>query len=423
MTLSTEQTRPPATRATETTRENPWPVRMLSQKMVEYIARAPRVWVEGQIAQLNARSTSGMVFLTLRDPSSDVSLQVTAFRSVFAALGRPPKEGDRVVVHGEFNFYAARGSLSFRVDEVHPVGIGELLARLERIRALLAAEGLTAPDRKKPLPFLPHLVGLITGHASAAESDVLTNARLRWPAVQFRVENPVVQGPSAVPQILEALARLDADPEIDVIILARGGGSVEDLLPFSDETLCRAVAACRTPVISAIGHEPDHPIVDDVADVRCSTPTDAGKRVVPDAAAELRAVQLGRHRMRRALAGWVETEWARLARLTAAPALADPLRPLQQRADDIAALAAQSLACVQATLDEGDGELARRTAQLSVLGPAATLARGYAVVQTVSPIGSTVLRRASDAPVGTELRIRMGDGAILATSNGMEEGR
>jgi exodeoxyribonuclease VII large subunit len=423
MTLSTEQSRPLAARATETTRENPWPVRMLSQKMVEYIARAPRVWVEGQIAQLNARSTSGMVFLTLRDPSSDVSLQVTAFRSVFAGLGRPPKEGDRVVVHGEFSFYAARGSLSFRVDEVHPVGIGELLARLERIRALLAAEGLTAAEHKKPIPFLPHLVGLITGHASAAESDVLTNARLRWPAVQFRVENPVVQGPSAVPQILDALARLDADPDVDVIILARGGGSVEDLLPFSDETLCRAVAACRTPVISAIGHEPDHPIVDDVADVRCSTPTDAGKRVVPDAAAELRAVQLCRLRMRRALAGWVQTESARLARLTAAPSLADPFRPLQQRADDVAGLASRSLALLQRMLDAGDADLRRRQAQLAVLGPAATLARGYAVVQTVSADGSAVLRHAADAPAGTALRIRLGDGAIRATSNGTEEGR
>jgi exodeoxyribonuclease VII large subunit len=423
MTLSTEQTRPLAVRATETTRENPWPVRMLSQKMVEYIARAPRVWVEGQIAQLNARATSGMVFLTLRDPSSDVSLQVTAFRSVFAGLGRPPKEGDRVVVHGEFNFYAARGSLSFRVDEVHPVGIGELLARLERVRALLAAEGLTSADRKLPLPFLPHLVGLITGHASAAESDVLTNARLRWPAVQFRVENPVVQGPSAVPQILEALARLDADPDVDVIILARGGGSVEDLLPFSDETLCRAVADCRTPVISAIGHEPDHPIVDDVADLRCSTPTDAGKRVVPDATAELRAVQLGRHRMRRALASWVETQSARLGRLTASPCLADPLQPLQRRADDVTGLAARALAAVQRTLDDGAAEMGRRMAQLAVLGPAATLARGYAVVQAVSPTGSTVLRHAGEAPPGTALRIRVGDGAILATSNGMEEGR
>jgi exodeoxyribonuclease VII large subunit len=422
MTLSAEQARPPASRATETTRENPWPVRMLSQKMVEYIARAPRVWVEGQIAQLNARASSGMVFLTLRDPSSDVSLQVTAYRSVFAGLGRPPREGDRVVVHGEFNFYAARGSLSFRVDEVHPVGIGELLARLERIRALLAAEGLTSADRKKPLPFLPRLVGLITGHASAAESDVLTNARLRWPAVQFRVENPVVQGPSAVPQILRALATLDADPDVDVIVLARGGGSVEDLLPFSDETLCRAVAACGTPVVSAIGHEPDHPIVDDVADLRCSTPTDAGKRVVPDAAAELRAVQMGRHRMRRALAGWVDTESAQLARLTAAPALADPIRPLLQRVDDVAALTARALTALMRRLDTGAADLARRSAQLSALGPAATLARGYAVVQAVSPAGSRVLRHADDAPAGTALRIRMGDGALLATSNGTEEG-
>ncbi|MEO7124511.1 MAG: exodeoxyribonuclease VII large subunit [Nakamurella sp.] len=427
MTLSTEPAHPVAARATETTRENPWPVRMLSQKMVEYISRAPQVWVEGQIAQLNARSSSGMVFLTLRDPSSDVSLQVTAFRSVFAALGRPPKEGDRVVVRGEFTFYPARGSLSFRVDEVHPVGIGELLARLERIRQLLAAEGLTSPNLKKPLPFLPHLVGLITGHASAAESDVLTNARLRWPAVQFRVENPVVQGASAVPQILAALTRLDADPDVDVIILARGGGSVEDLLPFSDETLCRAVAACRTPVISAIGHEPDHPIVDDVADVRCSTPTDAGKRVVPDAAAELRAVQLGRHRMRRALAGWVDTESARLSRLTAAQALADPHGPLDRRTDDVVGLAGRALLALRGTLDLGATDLQRRTAQLAVLGPAATLARGYAVVQivhhSVDQPGTTVLRRTTDAPAGTSLRIRVADGAILATSNGTEEGR
>lgn len=411
------------TKATETTREHPWPVRMLSQKMVDYIARAPRVWVEGQIAQLNARSSSGMVFLTLRDPSSDVSLQVTAFRSVFAALGRPPREGDRVVVHGEFNFYAARGSLSFRVDEVYPVGIGELLARLEKIRQLLAAEGLTSSDRKKPLPFLPHLVGLVTGHASAAESDVLTNARLRWPAVQFRVENPVVQGPSAVPQILEALRRLDRDPEVDVIILARGGGSVEDLLPFSDETLCRAVADCRTPVISAIGHEPDHPIVDDVADVRCSTPTDAGKRVVPDAAAELRAVQLGRHRMRRALTGWVETAAARLARLTAAAVLADPYGPLQRRGDEIGALTGRSHTALDRLIDGGVADLARRNAQLTVLGPAATLARGYAVVRADSPAGSSVLRRVADAPAGTALRIRIADGAILATSNGAERAK
>lgn len=408
-------TEEPAT-AAATSREAPWPVRTLSRKMSDYIARAPQVWVEGQIAQLNSRSAGAMVFLTLRDPSADVSLQVTVFRSTFVGLGRPPREGDRVVVHGAFDFYAARGTLSFRVDEMHPVGIGELLARLERLRQLLAAEGLTAPERKKPLPFLPRTVGLITGRASAAESDVLTNARLRWPAVTFRVENPAVQGATAVPQILDALAALDADPEVDVIVLARGGGSVEDLLPFSDETLCRAVAACRTPVVSAIGHEPDHPIVDDVADLRCSTPTDAGKRIVPDAAAELRTVQLARQRARRALTSWVETESARLSRLVLAPALADPLGPLERRSEIVAQFRARSAAAIRALLQADVALLGQRRAQLAALGPAATLARGYAVVQAAG----RVLRHIADAPHGTALRIRLADGAIMATSAGPE---
>lgn len=404
------------TTASATTREKPWPVRTLSRKMADYVARAPQVWVEGQIAQLNVRTASAMVFLTLRDPSADVSLQVTTFRATFAGLPRPPREGDRVVVHGAFDFYAARGTLSFRADEMHPVGIGELLARLERLRQLLAAEGLTAPERKKPLPFLPRVVGLITGRASAAESDVLTNARLRWPAVQFRVENPAVQGPSAVPQILDALAALDADPAVDVIVLARGGGSVEDLLPFSDEALCRAVAACRTPVVSAIGHEPDHPIVDDVADVRCSTPTDAGKRVVPDAAAEFRMVQLSRQRTRRALAAWVDTESARVARLRSARALADPIGPLDRRSELVSQCRARNRTAMAAIIQAGTMLLAQRRAQLAALGPAATLARGYAVVQAAG----RVLRHVADAPSGTRLRVRVADGAITATSQGPE---
>ncbi len=400
--------------AADTSRDAPWPVRTLTRKMMAYIARAPQVWVEGQIAQLSARPGSAVVFLTLRDPSADVSLQVSTPRATLQGLARPPREGDRVVVHGRFDFYAARGTLSFRVDQVHPVGIGELLARLERLRQLLAAEGLTAPERKKPLPFLPRVVGLVTGRASAAESDVLSNARARWPAVRVRVNNTVVQGPTAVPAVIEALRQLDADPEVDVIILARGGGSVEDLLPFSDETLCRAVSACRTPVVAAIGHEPDHPIVDDVADVRCSTPTDAGKRVVPDAAAELRHLELCRHRARRALIGWVQTEAARLARLTSAAVLADPTGPLDRRAEQIDRLAGRGLSVVTSVIDTGQAELRRRSAQLAVLGPAATLARGYAVVQS----GGTVLREVADAPAGSELRIRLHDGALLARSEG-----
>ncbi|WP_420123224.1 exodeoxyribonuclease VII large subunit [Nakamurella sp.] len=391
-------------------------MRTLAQRMTEYIARSPAAWIEGQIAQVNLRAGSPTSFVTLRDPSVPMSVQMACPRSLLTAMEPPPGEGSRIVVHGRFEFYPARGSLTFRVDQVHPVGIGELLARLERLRRLLAAEGLTAAERKRPVPFLPHVVGLITGRASAAESDVLANARARWPAVRFRVENPAVQGVSAVPQIMEALARLDADPEVDVIVLARGGGSMEDLLPFSDEALCRAVSRCRTPVISAIGHEPDHPIVDDVADVRCSTPTDAGKRVVPDAAAERRQVEQLQARARRALTGWVTTEEARLRRLTSAAVLVDPLTPLDRRAAEVAALRERARVTITMTLERIERDVAHRTAQLRVLGPAATLARGYAVVQS----GGHVLRTVADAPAGAPLRIRVADGAVLGVSSGPE---
>ncbi|GGL86900.1 exodeoxyribonuclease VII large subunit [Nakamurella endophytica] len=406
----------PAT-AADTSRENPWPVRALAQRMAQYVDRAPAAWIEGQIAQLGRSSAAATVFLTLRDAAADISLQVTCARSTLAALPVPPTEGARVVVHGRFEFYAPRGSLSFRADELHPVGLGELLARLERLRRLLAAEGLTAPERKRRLPFLPHTVGLVTGKASAAESDVLANARARWPAVRFRVENPAVQGLSAVTQMIAALQRLDADPHVEVIVLARGGGSTEDLLPFSDEALCRAVSACRTPVVSAIGHEPDHPIVDDVADVRCSTPTDAGKRVVPDARAEAAAVDGLRTRARRALAGWVDGEAARLSRLTAATVLADPLAPVERRADEIGRWRDRGRAVITARIDRDDRDVAHRRAQLTALGPAATLARGYAVVQ----VGHLVLRSVDEAPAGAQLRIRVADGALAARSLGTEQ--
>ena len=413
--LASPQTPPPRPlRAGDTTRENPWPVRALSQRMAEYISKAPAAWIEGQIAQLNMRSST--VFLTLRDPSVDLSVQVTCSKSLIAALAVPPAEGSRVVVHGQFEFYPARGSLSFRVDQLHPVGLGELLARLETLRRLLAAEGLTAAARKKPLPFLPRTVGLITGRASAAESDVLANARARWPTVQFRIENPAVQGVTAVTAIIEAIGRLDQAPEVDVIVLARGGGSVEDLLPFSDEALCRAVSRCRTPVVSAIGHEPDHPIVDDVADVRCSTPTDAGKRVVPDAGAEKRAIEQLRMRARRALGGWVESEAARLSRLTSAAVLRNPTGPIELRAEQVSRVQERARATIVGRLDGMERDLAHRRAQLSALGPTATLARGYAVVQ----VGTAVLRSVGQAPDGARIRIRLADGAVLATSSGPE---
>jgi len=413
-------TGPPA-RASDTSRENPWPVRALAQRMVEYIGKAPGAWIEGQIAQLNLRPGGTTAYLTLRDTAVEMSLQVNCHRSVVDRLPTPPADGARVVVHGKFEFWPARGSLSFKVDQMHPVGLGELLARLERLRRLLAAEGLTAAARKQRLPFLPLGIGLITGRDSAAESDVLVNAQKRWPAVRFTVEHTPVQGNQAVPQMLEALSRLEADPRIEVIVIARGGGSVEDLLPFSDEGLCRAVARCRTPVVSAIGHEPDHPILDDIADLRCSTPTDAGKKIVPDVVAETAQIDGLRQRARRALVGWVTTEQARLGRLTSAAVLADPYGPIRARAADVSRSVERSRRVMLASIEAIDRELAHRHAQLSVLGPAATLGRGYAVVQIAgSSGGGTVLASTADAPAGTGLRIRVSDGAITATSDGPE---
>src|SRR3954467_7011510 len=252
---------------TESSPEQPWPVRVVSQKISAWIGRLGWVWIDGQVAQISRRPGNTTVFLTLRDPSADLSLTVTTNRDVLD-LGTPNlADGARVVVHAKPEFYAARGSLSLRADEIRQVGLGELLARIERLKRLLAAEGLFDPARKRRPPFLPGRIGLITGRASAAERDVLTNARRRWPAVDFRVVNVAVQGPGAAGQIIDALSVLERDPAIDLIIMARGGGSVEDLLAFSDEALCRAVFACRTPVISAIGHETDSPLVDYVADV------------------------------------------------------------------------------------------------------------------------------------------------------------
>ncbi|WP_433873592.1 exodeoxyribonuclease VII large subunit [Saccharopolyspora sp. CA-218241] len=394
-----------------TSPEEPWPVRTVARKIAEWINRLGALWVEGQITQISLRPGAATAFLTLRDPSADVSLTLTCSAAMLRRMDPPLADGSRVVVHGKFSYFVNRGTLSLRVDEIRAVGIGELLARIERLRKLLAAEGLFDAARKRPLPFLPNRVGLITGRASAAEHDVLTNARLRWPAVRFEVRNVAVQGASAVPQILSALDELDRAPEVDVIVLARGGGSVEDLLPFSDEALCRAVSRCRTPVVSAIGHEPDSPVVDHVADVRCSTPTGAGKRIVPDVAEETQRVHQLRDRARRALHGWVDRERRLLDALRSRPVLADPHGPLDQRAEQVELLRDRSRRAITAVLTAEQQSLAATRSRLTTLGPAATLARGYAIVQRVDGVDG-VLRSVDDAPPGTRLRVRVADGAV-----------
>ena len=266
--------------------ENPWPVRAVATRVAKWIDRLGVVWVEGQLTELKIRPDSKTVFMVLRDPAADMSLTLTCPRDLVRDAPVKLTEGTQVIICGKPSFYTGRGTFSLRVSEIRAVGIGELLARIDRLRRLLDAEGLFDQRLKRPVPFLPNTVGLITSRASAAERDVTTVATARWPAVRFAIRNTTVQGPNAVPQILDALVALDLDPDVDVIVLARGGGSVEDLLPFSDETLCRAISACRTPVVSAIGHEPDNPVCDLVADLRAATPTDAAKRIVPDAAAE-----------------------------------------------------------------------------------------------------------------------------------------
>lgn len=286
----------------KTSPEAPLPIRSVLQMVAQWIGKLGTVWVEGQITELTARG--GTVFLTLRDPVANVSARITCARAVYEASVPRPVDGARVVMHVKPDFWVNKGSFAFTALEIRPVGIGELLARLERLRQVLAGEGLFNVDRKRRLPFLPGTVGLICGRDSAAERDVLENSRRRWPAVRFKVEQVAVQGSYAVGEVTEALRKLDADREVDVIIIARGGGSLEDLLPFSDESLVRAVAACRTPVVSAIGHEQDSPLLDLVADVRASTPTDAAKKVVPDVGEQLTLVHQLRDRGRRVLRGW-----------------------------------------------------------------------------------------------------------------------
>jgi exodeoxyribonuclease VII large subunit len=396
-----------------TTPEQPWPVRTVARKIAEWVDRLGAVWVEGQLAQVTARAGTGTAFLVLRDPAADVSLQLTA--PVSLIRGNPAvADGNRVIVHGKPSFFLGRGTLSLRVDEIRAVGIGELLARIERLRKLLAAEGLFDVARKRRPPFLPRCIGLVTGRGSAAEHDVVTNAQARWPAVRFRIENTAVQGALAVPQIVDALGALDRDPDVDVIVLARGGGSVEDLLPFSDETLCRAVAACRTPVVSAIGHEPDTPLVDHVADVRCSTPTEAGRRLVPDVAEETARIAGLRDRGRRALGGWVDREQHGLATLRAR--LGDPLATIDLHVERVHRLQADLRGAVLRGLDRRAVDLEHARARLTALGPAATLARGYAIVQRVTddPV-LPVLRSAGEVAAGDRLRVRVADGVVAAT--------
>jgi exodeoxyribonuclease VII large subunit len=392
----------------ETSAESPVPVRVVALRIGEWISRLGEIWVDGQVAQLSRRPGVATQFLTLRDANANVSLQVTCGRDV---LPDAVVEGSRIVVRARPDFYLERGTLSLRATEVRQVGLGELLARLEALRELLAAEGLFAPDRKRPLPFLPRTIGLITGRAGAAERDVVENARRRLPGARFRLENVAMQGSNAVLEVVDALQRLDRDADVDVIVIARGGGSIEDLLPFSNETLVRAVSAAGTPVVSAIGHETDRPLLDLVADLAASTPTDAAKRVVPDLAEERREIAALHGRLRTSL----RSRLAREAELMSG--LPERLRRtvrgrLDRERDDNATLRARSRQRVATLLDAARADLEHVRARVRALSPQATLDRGYAVVRRAD---GTVVRAPADATGPLRVRVAGGEFDAAAT--------
>jgi len=404
--------------ALETSPQAPAPVRQIANAITGWVDRLGAVWVEGQVAQVSRRPGVGTVFLTLRDSVADISIPVTCQRTLFDSLNPPLVEGASVVLHAKPSYYANRGTLSLAAREIRLVGLGELLARLERRRQLLAAEGLFAPELKRRLPFLPQRVGLVTAPDSAAERDVVENARRRWPAVVFETAYAAMQGTRAAAEVIAAIDRLDRDERVDVIVVARGGGAVEDLLPFSDEGLVRAVAKCRTPVVSAIGHEPDQPLLDLVADVRASTPTDAAKLVVPDVAEELRIVEVGRERLRSALTGWLERERTLLATLRARPAMADPGSLISSRADEVEALRERARRTTVHRLDRAVDEIAHHRARARALSPLATLQRGYAVLQGED---GHVLTSVADVAEGSTVSVRVADGRVHARVTTTEE--
>jgi exodeoxyribonuclease VII large subunit len=390
--------------------ERAWPVREISVKLRDYIARLNRIWIEGQVVEVSRRSGS-QVYLTVRDVDADVSVSVVIAAGLDRAMNPPLAAGQRVLLHVQCEFWMKNGRLMLRAGEVRPVGIGELLATLERRKQQLAAEGLFAPELKRRLPLLPRRVGLITGVNAQAMHDVITNARTRWPGVQFEVRQGPVQGGQAVATVIGSLRELDEDPEVQVIVIARGGGSLEDLLPFSDESLIRAVAAARTPVVSAIGHEQDSPLLDLVADLRASTPTDAGKRVVPDWAEESRRITERRGRLDRVILTRLDQAQTWLDQTRSRPSLAEPGGLLPRLSAEVAQARVRMFRAMDQRITSQDRELAQLRARARALSPLATLDRGYAVA--VGPDGQ-LIHAADQLAIGDAVRVRVATGHFAA---------
>jgi exodeoxyribonuclease VII large subunit len=394
----------------ETSSEKPAPVRVVTEALKEYLDRLGPIWIEGEISELNERS-GGMAFMRLRDTSADMSLSVMCYKTVLASV-QPLPANARVVIHAKASWYTKSGTLTMSAKEIRQVGVGELLARLEELKGVLAKEGLFDADRKVALPRLPKKVGLICGRNTDAMKDVVENARRRWPAVEFEIREVAVQGSAAVVEVSQALAELEANGDVDVIIITRGGGSFEDLLPFSDESLVRLAGSCITPIVSAIGHEKDSPLLDLVADYRASTPTDAAKRVVPDIAQEIADIELIRQRLFRKVTHLLDFEISTISHLTARPVMKDPMVIVSSRVDQIATARDRAARTMTALIDSEKRELKQVRAHLRSLSPQSTLDRGYSVATLED---GAIARDAAKIPAGAHLRIRLAKGSLEAT--------
>lgn len=408
------QTPPPdSVHPKESSPQAPTSVSRLNETIRDFVQRWGAVWVEGEITSWNLRG--GHVFGRLKDVATDAAISFRLWSSTLQRLPEQMNVGDRVIACVKPDYFVKTGDFSFTVSSMRHMGLGDQLERLERLRAQLRAEGLFDPARKRPIPFLPHVIGLITGERSDAEKDVHRNAELRWPHVRFRTIHAAVQGDRCVPETIAALKTLDADPEVDVIVIARGGGDPQTLLGFSDERLVRAVAAASTPVVSAIGHENDHPLLDDVADLRASTPTDAAKKVVPDVSEQRALVQQLRSRARTRLTQRLAHDIAQLEQLRSRPVLRDPESLLTGRATEVWTLASRGRELMRRRLDAATTATAELRAALRALSPGATLARGYAIAHVGEGV---IVRDAGQAPAGTEVVVTVASGSFGARSEG-----
>lgn len=392
---------------------SPWRVSQLSKSLKDWIEKLGRVWVEGELQQIQLRGSN--LFGSLRDLDLENSIEIHAFEASDVEIEAGLKQGDRVVALLQPAFWAKNGKLTMRVLKMHKVGLGELLERIERLRQQLIAEGLTDPARKKPLPFLPNKIGLVTGANSDAEKDVLQNARNRWPEVQFEVIHTLVQGDKAAAEIVMAIQQLDAMKEVDVIIVARGGGSFQDLLPFSDERVVRAAAAASKPIVSAIGHENDQPLLDLVADLRASTPTDAAKRVVPDVVEERKNIRTALDRINFRILSYLDTQIQLIKSIVSRPVLASPFGFVDGQADQLSQLKKRLGEILDWRLTKASGELGQLVSTVRALSPKATLERGYAVITDKK---GAILREVSS---GQDFQVQLAKQEIMATAKSVRK--